>query len=72
MIKVTEYTYRGSNCYILIFANLFNVSKHLKERVCSHRSNFLPLNIEPHLEGQGKQTGSHNSCFPHVKMGRNI
>ena len=39
-----------------------------KERICSSWSKFFPLRVNPSLEGQCKQTGSHKSCCPLVKI----
>ena len=44
-IKVNEYTYRGSN--FTIFASPFNMVLLLKERICSNRSKFFPLRVDP-------------------------
>ena len=45
----------------------------LKERICSCRSKFFPLRVDPILEGlplPGKQTGSHKSCNPFKNDGK--
>ena len=67
-IKVNGYTFRGSNSFILFFfaSHLFR-GQHLKERICSPRSKFFPLRVDPILKGlhcPGKQTGSHKSRLP--------
>ena len=47
-------------------ASLLNVGLLLKERICSSRSKFFPLRVDPSLKGfccLEKQTGSHKSCL---------
>ena len=46
---------------------MLNRGSFLKERICSTRSKFLSLRVEPILKGllsPWKQTRSHKSCFP--------
>ena len=45
----------------------FSKGSTLKERICSLKSKFIPLRVDPNLDGfhhQATQTGSHKSCFP--------
>ena len=58
------YTFRGSN-YVFIFASVLNGGQFLLGRICSYRSKFFPVRVDPILEGPccpGKHTGSHKSC----------
>ena len=63
---VNEHFFRGSNCVIDIFASIFSGGQLLKERICSSRSKFFYLKVDP-FEGfhhQQKQMGIHKSCLP--------
>ena len=48
---VYGYTIRGSNSAIFIFASLLNGGQLIKERICSNRSKFFPLRVDPLLDG---------------------
>ena len=72
IFKVTGYTFRGSNSVIFIFASLklLNRGVLLKKRICSCRSKFFPLRVDPFSEvlfRSGKQRRTH-SCCPWIKM----
>ena len=68
------YTFKGSNCYIFIFASLLNTGQLLKERICSPRSKFFPLRVDHILEGLGRASSSREAekksqkLFPFVEM----
>ena len=67
IIKVNGYTFRRSNSFIFIFASHLISGQLLKKRICSFRSKFFSLRVDPIFRGlhcSGKQTGSHKSCFP--------
>ena len=58
---------KGSNSVIFIFVSIFNMGQLLKEMICSLRSKFFPLGVDPILEElccPGNQTSSHESCSP--------
>ena len=61
------HTFQGSNSVIYVFFP-FSGCLLSKERICSSWSKFFPLRVNPSLEGQCKQTGSHKSCCPLVKI----
>ena len=42
---------RGSNSTIFIFAFLLNGDQLLKNRICSSRSKFFSLKVDPFLKG---------------------
>ena len=66
-LKVSGYTSKGSNSVIFIFVSIFNMGQLLKEMICSLRSKFFPLGVDPILEElgcPGNQTSSHESCSP--------
>ena len=57
-----------------IFASFFHMGLLINERICSCRSKFFPLQVDFPLEGvcyPGKETGSHESCFPLYKWQEN-
>ena len=65
--KVYGYIFRGSNSVIYNFPSLLKRGLLSKERICSHRSKFFPLRVDPflgRLRPAGKQTGSHENCLP--------
>ena len=65
MFKVNRCTFRGSNTFIFIFVSHLIRGEPLQ--ICSPRSEFFPLRVDPILKGlhySGKQTGSHKGCFP--------
>ena len=45
--KVNGYTFKGSNSCIFIFASHLIRGQLLKERICSSRSKFFPLRVDP-------------------------
>ena len=49
--KVTGFTFRGSNSAIFIFASLLHKGKLLEKRICSSRSKFFPLRVDPFWKG---------------------
>ena len=52
---------------LFIFASHLIRDRLLMKRICSHRSKFFPVRVDPVLKGlhyPGKKTGSHKSCFP--------
>ena len=64
--KVNGIATRGSNSAIFNFVFL-NRGQILKERICSYRSKFLPVRVDPFLEafcGQGSYIGCHINYFP--------
>ena len=64
-LKVKGYIFRGRNSAIFIFSSLINIGQLLKEIICSSRSKFFPLRVDPFLGGlcpPGKRTGNHGSC----------
>ena len=61
------YAFKGSKSVTLIFASLCNKSQLLKERICSWRSKFLLVRVDPILEElqcPGKQTKNNMNCSP--------
>ena len=50
-LKVNGYTFMGSNSCHFHFASLFNGDQLLQKKICSFRSNFFPLRVDPILEG---------------------
>ena len=42
---------RGSNFALVIFASPFSVGQLLNERICSFRSKFFPLKVDPFWKG---------------------
>ena len=63
---INGYTFRGTELSNFIIASLFHADQLLKERICSQRSKFFPLRVDPFLKRlrcQGKHTGNHESCF---------
>ena len=65
------YTFKGSNSASFIFASHLIRGHLLKRTVCSSRSKFFPLRVDPILKGlhcPEKETGSHKSCIPFGKM----
>ena len=50
-LKVNEYTFRGNNSFIFIFATHLIRGQLLKKRICSPRSKFFPLRVDPILKG---------------------
>ena len=70
-LKVNRYTYRGSNSFIFIFVSHLTWGQFLKKGICSHRSKFFPLRVDPTLKGlhcPEKRAGSHKKLSPFVKM----
>ena len=66
-IKVNGYTFRGSNSAIFILTFFLNGGLLLKEKICSYRSKFFPLRVDPifkRLYFPGKQTERYKSYFP--------
>ena len=62
-----EYTSRGSNLAIFIFAFISNGGHLLKQIICSSGSKFFPLRVTPILEGlhlPRKHIGTHKNCSP--------
>ena len=62
-------TFRGTNPILLIVASNIYWGLLIKERICSHRSKFFPLRVDPILGrlrplGNCKQTGSLENCLP--------
>ena len=45
------YIFKGSNSAMSIFDSILNWGQLLKEKICSCRSNFFPLRVDPILEG---------------------
>ena len=63
---------RGSNSAIFIFAGHLNEGPLLKERICSFRSKFFPLGVDPNLEGltcSEKKTLAVMKAVNHRKFG---
>ena len=63
-LKVTGYTFRGSNSVIFIIASYINWGQLINERICSHRSKFFPLRVDPFMgrpRPPEKETGSHEN-----------
>ena len=66
-LKVNRYAFRGSNSVIFIVASRIKRGHLIKERICSRRSKFFPLRVDPifgRLRPPGKHTGSHENCLP--------
>ena len=66
-LMVIGYTFRGSNSFIFIFASHLNGGQLLKKRICSPRSKFFSLRVDPVLKGLHcpvKQIGSKKNCLP--------
>ena len=66
-IKVNGYTLGEATLYFFIYASHLIRGQLLKKRICSFRSKFFPLRVDPILKGllcPENQTGSHKSCFP--------
>ena len=60
-IKLGGYTFRGNNSVNFIFGSFLNEGHLLEGRICSPRSKFFPLRVDPNLDEfhhPGKQTGS--------------
>ena len=56
----------GSNSVTFYIASVLNGDQVLKERICSARSKFFLLRVDPNFERLGqprKQMRSHKSCF---------
>ena len=71
--SVNEYIFRGGNSCIFNFA-----SKHrdqlLKKGICSRRSKFLPLSVDPIIEKAASSRRANSQTqklFPFVKMAEN-
>ena len=76
--KVYRYNFRGSNSAIFIFVSLFSSGQPLKERICSSRSKFLSLRIDPFLQRLCSPESKHKvmkfqKLFLFVKLvGKNL
>ena len=74
-VKVNGYTFKGSNSVIFIVASHINGGHLIKVKICSHRSKFFPLRVDPilgRLCPPGKQTGSHENCLPLKHDGKRL
>ena len=65
IIKVSGYTFRASNSVNKLCPPHINWGHLIKKRICSHRSKFFPLRVDPISEHRppGMQTGSHENCL---------
>ena len=66
-VKGNGFYFKGSKSSIFCLASLLSRGPLLKIRICSFRSKFFPLKVDPILEelcSSHKQTGSHKSYFP--------
>ena len=66
-LNVNRYTFRGGNSVICTVASQMNWVHLIKKRICSRRSKFFSLRVDPflgRLRPPGKQTGSHENCLP--------
>ena len=64
-----------SNSFIFIFASQLIRGQFLKKRICSPKSKFFPLRVDPIWKGlhcPGRQTGSHKNCFLLLKGQKNM
>ena len=61
--NVNGYTYRRSNQFtcIFIFAFFFGWGQPLKERICSSRSKFFPLRVDPYWKVFSSREGNRKS-----------
>ena len=72
---VKGHIFRGSNSAIFIFAFLLTRDQLLKERICSGRSKFFPLRVDPNLirfSFSRKLNRKPQSLFFFVKMVENV
>ena len=63
-LMVSGHIFRGNNSVISFMPPFFNRVLLLKKRICSYRSKFFTLKVDPHWEGfhcPWKQTGSLKS-----------
>ena len=65
MVKVNGYSFKRSNSAIFIFAALFNGRQLLNKRIFLIKEKILAC------IWKGRETGSHDSCFPSKKLQRN-
>ena len=72
--KVNGYSFRVSNPAIFSFAFLLNGNRLLKGRICSCRSKFFPLSVDPVLEGSRSPVKQmdHRNCTRFFKSGGNM
>ena len=65
LLKVNGYTLKGNNSVIFIVACHIPLGHLIKERICSSRSKFFPLRVDPILGrlrpiGNREPIGSRN------------
>ena len=51
LLNVSGNNFKGSNSFIFSFASFLNGGQLLKERICSCRSKFLSLRVDPKWKG---------------------
>ena len=68
-LKMNGYTFQGEQLHHFHFCNPTQWIQLLKERICSSRSKFFTLRVDPTLGllHQGNQAGSYKSWFPSEK-----
>ena len=67
----SKWEYFQEKLYHLLFCLLLNRDQLFKERICSHRSNFFPLRVDP-ISAYMLSREANWSCFPLNKWWKDI